>query len=166
MSVPDVIPVKHEPDYRTATIGRWDGGQFFASVTAAFPEGWSGDDWQRWRRWYAVLHRFDEKGRHLESSIASTGTTAEGEREVVDTARRLLDDWLDALPGRRYEDIAVAPFSVRFEGVLFGMVVVEEDDSADADGDGDGDADALREWVELYPDGLGFSAPWDGEYDT
>ncbi|MFB7365815.1 hypothetical protein [Streptomyces hydrogenans] len=156
MSVPEVIPIAYEPDYRTSTIGRWDGGQFLASVTAAFPEGPdTGDDWRERKRWYAVLHRFDEAGGHLESTIESTGTTAEGERRAVEAARRLLDGWLEALPGRRYESIAVAPFAVRCEGALFGLVV-----EAHAEDGGEPD------WVELYPDGLGFSAPWDGLYDT
>ncbi|WP_282692631.1 hypothetical protein [Streptomyces sp. CC208A] len=156
MSVPEVIPIKHEPDHRTSTIGGWDGGRFFASVTAAFPEDWrTGDDWQEHKRWYAVLHRFDGAGRHLESSIVSTGTTADGERRAVEAARKLLDACLDALPGRWYGDIAVAPFAVRFEGALFGLVV--EDHGEDGE---------TEEWAELHPDGLGFSAPWDGEYDT
>ncbi|MFF2774244.1 hypothetical protein ACFVU3_04980 [Streptomyces sp. NPDC058052] len=170
MNVPDVVPIAYEPDYRTATIGRWDGGQFLASVTAAFPEGRTvGDDWARHKRWYAVLHRFDAAGRHLGSSIVSTGTTEDGEREVVEAARLLLDEWLDALPGRRYESIAVAPFAVRCEGALFGLVVEhhgEEDEGGDVEGDGDGGEDGAGDWVELYPDGLGFSAPWDGTYDT
>ncbi|MFF9342349.1 hypothetical protein ACF1CG_21705 [Streptomyces sp. NPDC014773] len=158
MSVPEVVPIAYEPDHRTSTIGRWDGGQFFASVTAAFPEGWTmDDDWRERKRWYAVLHRFDRAGGHLGSSIASTGTTAQGERGAIDAADTLLDGWLDALPGRRYESIAIAPFAVRFEGALFGLVV------EDRGGDGEG---GEREWAELHPDGLGFSAPWDGLYDT
>ncbi|MFD8011105.1 hypothetical protein [Streptomyces sp. NPDC058955] len=159
MSVPEVVPIAYEPDYRTATIGRWDGGQFLASVTAAFPEGAGrmGDDWRLHKRWYAVLHRFDAAGRHLESRIESTGTRADGERRAVEAAQTLLATWLDALPGRRYGPVAVAPFAVRHEGALFGLVV--EDHSEDED-------DEEGNWVELHPDGLGFSAPWDGTYDT
>ncbi|MFI6156408.1 hypothetical protein ACIBCA_27395 [Kitasatospora sp. NPDC051170] len=157
MNVPEVIRISHEPDYRTSTIGRFQGGQFFASVTAAFPEGWSGDDWQPQKRWFAVLHRFDEGGRHVDSRIQSTGTTADGERKAVDAAGRLLDGWLDELAGREYRDIVIAPFEVRFEGALFGLVVeIDEDEDEEEDG----------VWMELYPDGLGFQAPWDGSYDT
>ncbi|KQX57850.1 MULTISPECIES: hypothetical protein [unclassified Streptomyces] len=158
MSVPEVIPIKHEPDYRTSTIGRWSGGQFFASVTGAFSEGWTGGDWEKHRRWCAVLHRFDGAGRHLDSRIEFTGTTADGERSVVDAATRLLDAWLDALPERQYQDIAVAPFTLEYEGVRFGLVVEGRENE-----EGEEVPDV---WVELYPDGLGFSAPWDGEYDT
>ncbi|MFD7630724.1 hypothetical protein ACFV7Q_32675 [Streptomyces sp. NPDC059851] len=158
MSVPEVIPIRHEPDYRTSTIGRWQGGQFFASVTAAFPEGWSGDDWQSHKRWCAVLHRFNEAGKHLDSRIQFTGTTADGEEKVITAARRLLDEWLDALPERQYQDIAIAPFEVRFEGALFGLIPEEDEDEEGEDTD--------RVWMEFYPDELGFQAPWDGSYDT
>jgi hypothetical protein len=151
MRVPEVIPVMHEPEYRTSTIGRWRGGQFFASVTAAFPEDWSGDDWQTHKRWCAVLHQFDGAGRHLESRIQFTGSSTEGEKQAIAAAQQLLGEWLDDLPERRYEDIAIAPFVVRFEGALFGLVLEEEDDDVSA---------------ELYPDGLGFYPPWDGSYDT
>ncbi|MFE5675478.1 hypothetical protein ACFQ7B_04965 [Streptomyces erythrochromogenes] len=159
MSVPEVIPIRHEPDYRTSTIGRWQGGQFFASVTAAFPEGWNGDDWQSQQRWCAVLHRFDGAGRHLDSRIQFTGTTADGERKAIDAAQLLLAEWLDALPERQYQDITIAPFEVRFEGALFGLVVEEDVDEEDEEED-----DGV--WAEFYPDGLGFTAPWNGCYDT
>ncbi|MER6100069.1 hypothetical protein ABT154_30285 [Streptomyces sp. NPDC001728] len=158
MSVPEIIPIRYEPDYRTRTIGRWRGGQFFASVTGAFSEGWIGGDWEKRRRWCAVLHRFDGAGRHLDSRIEFTGTSADGERRVIDAASGLLDEWLDALPERQYQDIAIAPFTVQCEGVRFGLVL--EDDGAEEDGE------ARGVWAEFYPDGLGFSAPWDGEYDT
>ncbi|MFJ9774386.1 hypothetical protein ACIRVF_24645 [Kitasatospora sp. NPDC101157] len=159
MSVPDVIPIRHEPDYRTSTIGQWQGGQFFASVTAAFPEGWSGDDWQSQKRWCAVLHRFDEAGNHLDSRIQFTGTTADGEEAAITAARQLLVGWLEALPERNHQDIAIAPFVVRFEGALFGLVLEQDEDEEDEEED-----DGV--WAELYPDGLGFHAPWNGCYDT
>ncbi|MFE6778496.1 hypothetical protein [Streptomyces sp. NPDC057702] len=154
MRVPEVIPISHEPDHRTSTIGRWRDGQFLASVTAAFPEGWRGEDWRAAKRWFAVLHRFDTAGRHLDSRIACTGGTADGERAAIAEAERVVAHWLEALPGRRYADIAIAPFALRREGVLFGLVV---------EGGADGDT-GVR--AELYPDGLGFFPPWDGSYDT
>ncbi|MER7599590.1 hypothetical protein ABT398_37340, partial [Streptomyces hydrogenans] len=39
---------------------------------------------------------------------------------------------------------------------------VQSDFCAERHEDGEGDDD----WAELYPDRLGFSAPWDGRYDT
>ncbi|MFE6050932.1 hypothetical protein ACFQ6N_09265 [Kitasatospora sp. NPDC056446] len=141
MNVPDLIPIRHEPFGRTRTIGRRRGGCFLASATgvAGRPEC------------YAVLHRFDEAGQHLDSRIESAAGIAE--------ARRVLAGWLDALPGREYGDVAVAPFEVRVDGVLFGLVV-EEDDEVEED------EEDYRFTAELYPDQLGFHAPWDGCYDT
>lgn len=166
MSVPDVIPIRHEPDYRTPTIGRWQGGQFLASVTASFPEDWDhSGDWQPLKRWCAVLHRFDDAGHHLDSRVRFTGTTADGERQAIAAAEAVLDEWLDALPERHYQDIAIRPFEVRTEGVLFGLVLEYDSDGEDGeDGDGEDGDDGV--WAELYPDNLGFSAPWDGYYDT
>ncbi|MFJ3219079.1 hypothetical protein ACIPLC_24520 [Kitasatospora sp. NPDC086801] len=142
MNVPELIPIRYEPDYRTRTIGRWRGGQFFASVTGAIgrPEC------------FAVLHRFDAAGRHLDSRIRSTA--------AAEDARHLVAEWLDALPGRAYGDIAIAPFAVRVEGELFGLVREESEEDDGEEGEDDGIC------FELYPDGLGFHAPWDGCYDT
>ncbi|MFE4517036.1 hypothetical protein ACFRMQ_22895 [Kitasatospora sp. NPDC056783] len=138
MNVPEVIPISHRPDYRTDTIGRWQGGQFLASALCLGA------------RSYAVLHQFDAAGRHLDSRIRATGEAAE--------AARLLGEWLDALPGREYGDIAIAPFAVHHDGELFGLVREDyEEDEVEED---------ERVHFELYPDGLGFDAPWCGCYDT
>jgi hypothetical protein len=152
MNLPEVIPIRHGPDYHTSTTGRWQGGEFYASVTAAVPEDWNLNDWESQKRWYAVLHQFDGAGRHLDSRIQFTGTTADGEKEAIAAADQLLAEWLDALPERQYQDIAIEPFSVQFEGALFGLVVEDHEDNG--------------VWAEFYPDGLGFHAPWDGCYDT
>jgi hypothetical protein len=157
MNVPEVIPICHEPGYHTDTIGRYEGGQFYANIVATLPEDWSHDNWQALKRWHAVLHRFDEAGVHLGSRIEFTGTTADGERQAITAAELLLKQWLDALPGLHYQDIVIAPFEVRFEGALFGLVV-------EVDEDEDDEEDRVR--MELYPDGLGFGPPWDGCYDT
>ncbi|MFG2235812.1 hypothetical protein ACGFNX_38425 [Streptomyces sp. NPDC048723] len=65
MAVPEIIPIAHEPDYRTSTIGRFSGGQFLASVTYAVPNGFAmGDGWEEQKRLFAVLHKFDHDGHH------------------------------------------------------------------------------------------------------
>ncbi|MFB6888271.1 hypothetical protein ACFCX4_03020 [Kitasatospora sp. NPDC056327] len=153
MSVPEVIPIAYEPGYRTDTIGRCRGGQFFASVTYAVPEAAEGRAEQADRRCFAVLHRFDEAGRHLGSRIEAVPGVFGG--EAVTAAEALLRRWLDALPEREFGDIAIAPFAVRTEGCRFGLVVERHGEGAEQD-----------DWAEFYPDGLGFSAPWDGDYDT
>jgi hypothetical protein len=143
MSIPALIPIRHEPDYRTSTIGRWTGGQFFASLT-----GTSGD------RFCAVLHEFDDGGSHLRSRIRFTDDAA----DAVAAAEAQLAEWLGTLDGATYEDIAIAPFSVVHEDVLFGLVRESHRDYPEGREQDD--------WAELYPDRLGFSHPWNGLYDT
>lgn len=151
MTVPEIIPIRHEPDYRTATIGHWDGGQFLGSVVAAFPAGRDfAPDRPAHRRWYAVLHTFDAAGHHLDSRVERTGTDAD-RRAADDAAQARLDQWLAALPGLRFGDIAIRPFRREYDGVLFGLVIETFEGI---------------EHAELHPDGLGFYEPWDGLYDT
>lgn len=133
MPVPDLIPIAYEPGYRTDRIGRYDGGQFFASA------------WDR----HAYVHLFDHDGVHRESTVVPVPTGAASER--------VLDDLVAPLSGMVDGDIAVGLFQFEFDGVLFGLV----DESGDRAGDG-----GHIDWVELYPDGLGFSEPWDGLYST
>ncbi|MFE6869368.1 hypothetical protein ACFVFS_22800 [Kitasatospora sp. NPDC057692] len=147
MSVPEVIPIGYEPGYRTDTVGRFRGGQFFASVTYAVPEGTAD------RRCYAVLHRFDAAGHHLDSWIEAVPGAFGGEAAAA--AGGLLVRWLDTLPEREFGDIAIAPFAVHVDGCRFGLVVERHGEDA-----------AQDDWAEFHPDGLGFQAPWDGTYDT
>ncbi|WP_328417362.1 hypothetical protein OG470_29075 [Micromonospora sp. NBC_00389] len=153
MAIPDRVPIAYEPDYRTRFIGRYDKGQFFGSVTATLEDG-SGaeDDWYRHKRWYAVLHRFDPDGAHTDSDIWFAGTS-EDEQASVDRAEARLVEWLDALPGRVFDDIAIKLFQVEVDGHVFGLV----DGTADYDG---------KDHAEFVPDDLGFDPPWDGCYDT
>jgi formate hydrogenlyase regulatory protein HycA len=149
MAVPDVIPILHEPDYRTDRIGRYDGGQFVACVTGATREG---DDRDADSRVYSVLHLFDRDGAHVRSDIWLAGTSAEDEEAVDRRAEEQLTARLDALPGREYGDIAIRLFRVDFDGLVFGLL----DESDEERGD----------WAEPRPNDLGFYPPWDGEYDT
>ncbi|WP_037616194.1 hypothetical protein [Streptomyces aureus] len=160
MSVPELIPIRWEPHHRTSTIGRWDRGQFFAHVSGVF-EGRADCDASRVvRRWYAILHEFDKAGRHVDSTIEATGTVPDGPEKapVVAAAQHLLDEWLDALAGREFGDIKIAPFAEHFEGRLFGLVLECHGEYADGE--------VCQDWAEFYPNRLGFSAPWDGSYDT
>ncbi|GAA3911785.1 hypothetical protein [Actinoplanes auranticolor] len=153
MAIPDRVPIAYEPDYRTSTIGRFDGGQFFGSVTATLEAGSGAEpDWFRGKRWYAVLHRFDAAGGHTGSEIWFAGTSEE-ERASIDRAEAHLTGLLDALPGRAYGDIAVKLFQVEADGHVFGLV----DESEEYDGE---------DHAEFLPDDLGFNPPWDGCYDT
>jgi formate hydrogenlyase regulatory protein HycA len=160
MSVPDLIPIRWEPHHRTATIGRWERGQFFAHVSGVFEGREDGDAGRVVRRWYAVLHEFDEAGRHIDSTIEAVGTVPDGPEKasVAAAALQLLDEWLDALPGREFGDIEIAPFAMEVDGTLFGLI--RECHGEYPDGE------EQEDWAEFYPNRLGFSAPWDGSYDT
>jgi hypothetical protein len=153
MAIPEVIPIRREADYRTDTIGWYARGQFLASVTGAFrgsvKHGPEGDEPMRW---YSVLHVFDPDGNYVESDIWFVGTTADGQRETVQRAEEHLSSLLGELPDREYRDVAVRLFRVDFDGVVFGLIDESDPDRGD--------------WVELYPDCLGFHKPWNGLYDT
>ncbi|WP_418955213.1 hypothetical protein [Streptomyces tritici] len=167
MTIPEIIPIAHEPDYRTSTIGRFSGGQFLASVTYAFPDGFEMEGgWEEQKRLFVVLHKFGHDGHHQESDIWCAGTWAEqmkrpyGEQSVVARAEARLAVVLAGLEGREYCDIAIRPFQLTVDGVVFGLITECRGEAEPEGGAGEHD------WAELHPDGLGFSAPWNGEYDT
>lgn len=150
MPVPERIPIKRVPHYRTGYAGRWARGQFLGNVISrsdrwAVAEG--NANRREYSRWFAYLHEFDDDGRYLESRVESSGLGPQGRDEAV----RLLQEWLAGVPGLAYGDIAIRPFSAEYLGLSFGLAI--------EDGHG-------TDWVELYPDRLGFHEPWDGEYDT
>jgi hypothetical protein len=111
------------------------------------PVAWAAGDRINSRRNYAYLHEFDHEGNYLESTVESPGN---GE-EARQAAMLLLEEWIAGLPGLAYSDIAIRPFQFEQDAITFGLII--------EDGHG-------TDWVELYPDRLGFHAPWDGSYDT
>jgi len=153
MAIPERVPIAYEPGYRTGSIGTYEGGQFFGSVTATVEDGAGASaEWYRYKRWYAVLHRFGPDGTHTGSQIWCAGTS-ENENASIDSAEACLAGWLETLPGRVFGNIAVKLFQVEFEGHTFGLV----DQSQEYGG---------QDHAELVPDDLGFDPPWDGCYDT
>ena len=161
MAIPDIIPIAHEPWARTATIGRYDHGQFFGSLTGAYPRSYNRrtmrDQWPDYNRFYAVLHRFDHDGFHTGSDIWCEGTLTEmrARKDKTDLAEAKLNGWLADLPGLAYGPIAVRPFELVVDDVVFGLVPHEYHEDG-------------QDWsrVELEPDHLSFAAPWNGLYDT
>ncbi|WP_034264084.1 hypothetical protein [Actinospica robiniae] len=153
MAIPDLIPIRHEPTYRTDTIGRYDGGLFFGWISGAFAPEYKPDaNWAAHQRWYAILHRFDHDGRHVTSDIWCPGDgIRHGQQER-------LDEWLAALPGRAFGDIANRPFQIEVDGIVFGLV-------PECHGEYPAGHEEL-DWAEFYPGRLGFCAPWNGRYDT
>ena len=147
---PVLIPIAHEPEYHTDTIGTYEAGQFIANIHGAQQHH------ERWKpgsitRWFAYVHRFDHSGNHVSSDIRPLGTgPGLPDRELAETT---LTELLNQLADRRFGDIRIKLFRVMHDGVLFGLV-----DETGLHG--------LSPWAELYPEGLGFHRPWDGEYDT
>ena len=153
MAIPKFIPIVREENYHTHNIGVYEGGrQFMGFVTASLLNHTS-EDWQKNKRWYAVLHTFEKNGDYIETKYFFTGTTADGEREVVDKAQSKLDEFLDFLKNKKFRNIKVALFETEIDGSTFGLVpeVLEEED---------------YEAVHLQPNDLVFFDPWDGYYDT
>ena len=68
MAVPERIPIKRVPGYRTEYAGRWARGQFLGNVISQ-PDRWAvaegKPDWREYSRWFAYLHEFDRDGRYL-----------------------------------------------------------------------------------------------------
>jgi len=151
VALPDMIPIAYEPDYHTGTIGRYVGGQFFASIHGAHPPG--ADPLDRGSlRWYVVLHLFDPDGRHRSSDIWYAGAGGVFAGAIAEAGEARLRRLLDSLADQEYGDIAIRPFQVEHDGVVFGLI----DESDEERGD----------WAELHPNRLGFGPPWDGGYDT
>lgn len=151
MPIPERIPMARD-DYHLDRIGRdRDGRQFMAFVAASLPKGppWP-SDLQRHVRWYAVLHRFDADGRHLETRAWCGGTRADGDAPAMEHARQKLEEWLTEFAPVRLCDIAVRPFRTEIDGRTFGLIPGDREDDG----------------IELVPGDLAFYEPWDGTYGT
>ncbi|WP_430789312.1 hypothetical protein [Actinoplanes sp. G11-F43] len=105
MTLPELIPIAYEADYRTDTIGRYDDGQFYAN-------GWDH---------HAFVHFFDHDGTYRESTVVRV----EHRRDL----ERVVGELVAAIPGRTFGDIAVGLFEFERDGVRFGLV----DESAERD---------------------------------
>ena len=166
-----LIPYEDFEYGRFTLIGRYaEGNQFMAFVTGDFPADWWSGSWQpeylrtRWaehKRWYAVLHRFDADGNHLQTEARSGGTTANGENGAIERAEEELASLLESLGPFDPCDIRVKTFGVEIDGYFFGLVyeLRNYDDPANPD--------ATCESIMLEPNDIMFHPPWDsGEYST
>jgi len=141
-----------------------------AFVTGAFPADWYGgkhlpeylrNNWRSFKRWYAVLHRFDDAGNHLGTYAWSGGTTADGEDAAIRRANTILEELLTALGELRFCDVNVRTFGVEMDGYFFGLVY-RCDDAEEVD-----NPQAKVESIMLEPNDIMFHPPWDsGEYST
>jgi hypothetical protein len=153
LAVPQSIKIAREEGYHTDRIGKYgEGNQFMGFVTATVPNALPKHG-QRHTRWYAVLHTFDKKGKHLNTEAWFAGTTAGGERKAVEKAQAKLDQMIVALGKVKYGDVKVGLFQVQIDGHTFGLVDASEPEE-----------DYLS--IHLLPNDLAFFEPWDGTYDT
>jgi formate hydrogenlyase regulatory protein HycA len=153
MAVPSSIKIVREEGYHTDRIGEFgDGNQFMGFVTATVRKS-RPKDRQAHRRWYAVLHTFDKKGKHLNTEAWFAGAAVAGERKAIEKAQAKLDDMIAALGKVKYGDVKVKLFQVSIDGQTFGLVDASEPDQG-------------YESIHLLPNDLAFFAPWDGLYDT
>jgi formate hydrogenlyase regulatory protein HycA len=154
MAIPKLIPIAYEPNFYTRFIGKYGRGrQFMAFVVATLPSP-PPTDWERHKRWYAVLHTFDAKGNHLATDAWFAGLTADGEKEVTERAQQKRMEMLAGLGPYRLCNVKVKVFSVEIEGHLFGLV-----DSSEPE-------EGFEERVSLLPNDFLFTAPWNGSYST
>jgi formate hydrogenlyase regulatory protein HycA len=140
--------------------GDEEDNQFWGQVTASFstmPEP-PPLDWRPYKRWYAVLHKFDGSGRHMGTEHWFAGTDADGsfENHVRHRASAKLDEMVAALASVHYADIVIELFRVEIDGGVFGLIDVSKPE----------DGPEFAERVLMVPTGLLFYPPWDGTYDT
>ncbi|AMM50918.1 hypothetical protein TH61_06555 [Rufibacter sp. DG15C] len=138
-------------DYHTHFLGKTSHGKlFWAYETFYFSQpfgSFKNEDWAKYRREYAILHLFDKAGNHVETKSKFTGITAD--LQEVDTYT-VLEEMVRELGQVEYTDIEVKPFSVKIDGVIFGLIPDSETGS-----------------IDLQPSStISFQEPWDGEYLT
>ena len=159
--IPDTIPIRREAGYHTDQIGSFRDGQFMGFVVATLPATQADDsqasDPRQHVRWYAVLHQFDSEGNYIKTDHWFAGATADGKRQVVDSAQQRLSEMLDQLEGNEFEDVRIRLFSTTIDGHEFGLVDATREDE---------ESDAVFVQAELLPNQLVFHDPWDGTYDT
>jgi len=126
-----------------------------AFVVATLPETFP-QDWQRHKRWYAVLHTLDAEGNHLNTEAHFAGVTANGEEAVTEKAWGWVEDMLKGLGPVVRGDVEAKLFSVQVDGHTFGLV-----DTSFRSEEG-----VFYEEASLMPNDFVFSDPWDGDYDT
>lgn len=150
MPVPERIPIKRVPHYRTYYAGRWARGQFLGTVISQL-DRWAVEEgkanWRGYSRWFAYPHEFDHHGRYLESAVESPGLGPQART-------RRSASWRNgsrAFPG--------SPTATSRSGRSAPNTSAWPSASSSKRATG-------RTGPMLSPESLGFHEPWDGEYDT
>jgi hypothetical protein len=149
--VPNKIKIRREEGYHTHHIGKTANGMQFMG----FIVGTGGNSREpradQSIRWYAVLYHFDADGNHQGTKFNFLGKKSFASE--LNNAESKLVEMIRALGKVTYCDVQVKLFSVRHEGVVFGLMDASIPEKGYAR-------------VDLAPNGLAFFAPWDGTYET
>jgi hypothetical protein len=155
MAIPTRIPVSRQVDYYSGYIGQYQGeNQFWGQIVAQFAHDMPHpppSNLEPYKRWYAVLHKFDCEGHHIGTDCSFIGTTADGEPGVFAAATETLNNFIAVLEPVQYGDIAIRLFQLEIEQNIFGLIDI---------------SDGPDEAVAMMPGDLVFYDPWDGNYDT
>lgn len=153
MPIPKIIKIKREAGFHTDQIGITEKSkQFMGFVVAAASDSQDKSTNKENLSWFAVLHIFENNGVHINTEAVCTGNYIDG-TEAVEKAEKQLRQMIKGLGRVSYRDINVKLFQVQVKGITFGLIdrsVKEEN----------------HERIDLLPNGLSFSAPWNGLYDT
>ena len=149
MSLPVKLPIARIEDYHTHYLGQTsDGRLFWGYETFCFTKSYAeiqGANWQRFRKEFAVLHIFDQDGKYRTTKHWSTDDSL---NSALTSSK--LEELVKEIGDVEYKDIQVQLFQTTIDGVVFGLVPDEE-----------------NETIELQPSStIVFHEPWDGEYDT
>lgn len=149
MKFPDKIPVERMEDYHTHHIGKYDNGnQFWGYGTFVFTERpiSKGEDWEKYRREYAVLYLFDKEGNFKEAKYEFAGTSDSLKFDI----ETKIEEMISKLGEIEYCKIEVKLFEIEIDGFKFGLI-----------------PDEASEMIYLQPSStIAFGEPWDGEYWT
>jgi hypothetical protein len=149
MTIPNKLPISRIEGYHTHYLGKdTDGKLFWGYLTFAFTKPYSeieqGDDWKKYRKEYALLHRFDNDGNYLETKHWS-GFTTEVAGQVLDDK---LQEMVYELREIEFQDIEIGLFQTQIDDMVFGLILDEENST-----------------ICLQPSStISFQEPWDGEY--
>jgi len=138
-------------DYHTHYLGKTATGQlFWAYETFAFTKPRSDiepkDDWEKYRKEYALIHTFDNDGNYISTKHCSCILAELGDVSLADKLEEMVADLGDF----EFQDIEIKIFQTKIDDIIFGLVVDEE-----------------TEMINLQPSStISFLEPWDGEYYT
>lgn len=165
MAQPDTLLIPYEDfEYARFThLGCYgDGNQFLGYVTYATPKFYHTEEttpdgqviWREHTNCFAVLHRFDSAGRHIDTAVERV----EGTRDSNQQDWAKLDEMIAGLGEVKFGDIRVKPFRVEVGKIVHGLVYEPE---------GWEEGYQTGDYVMLEPNDIMFHPPWDsGEYST